>query len=116
MSRQSATKPEAKQPMTRTYLLIGVAGGIAIAIVGLASCSGGPSPEGDQHIVRNHHDFKEDPKFISPPTLGQPIYACSSNVTVKNFISGAKLEVFIDGAPAPNSSTIGQIPDPGLSF
>ena len=72
-----------------------------------------PKPQRDPHIVRNHHDFKEDPKFISPPTLGHPIYACGSAVTVQNFIPGAKIEVFINNAPAPNPTFIGQIPTPG---
>lgn len=65
------------------------------------------------HIVRRPDDLKEDRKFISPPTLGQPIYACGSAVTVKNFTPGATIDVFIDNAPAPNPSFIGQIPTPG---
>ena len=82
----------------------------------LAACHKHP-PKGahqkDPHVVRNPGDFKEDRKFISPPTLGQPIYACSSAITVQNFVPGAKIEVFIDGAPAPNPSFIGTLPSPG---
>jgi outer membrane protein assembly factor BamB len=70
----------------------------------------------DPHVVKNPGDFKEDRKFVSPPTLGQPIYACSSAITVKNFIPGAKIEVFIDGAPAPNPSFIGTFPNSGQTF
>ena len=51
----------------------------------------------DGSIEPNRGDFKEDPEFISPPTLRYPIYACASSVVVKNFIPGAKLEVFADG-------------------
>jgi outer membrane protein assembly factor BamB len=67
----------------------------------------------DPHIVRNTHDFKEDRKFVSPPTLGHPIYACGSAITVENFIPGATIDVFIDNAPAPNPSFIGQNPTAG---
>jgi outer membrane protein assembly factor BamB len=67
----------------------------------------------DPHIVRNTFDFKEDRKFVSPPTLGQPIYACGTSISVRDFVPGAKIDVFIDGAPAPNPSFIGQIPTPG---
>lgn len=95
-----------------TCLLLGV------ALLGLAACdkhgnSRGDPQQKDPHVVRNPGDFKEDPKFISAPTLGQPIYACSSAITVQNFMPGAKIEVFIDGAPAPNPSFIGVIPTPG---
>ncbi len=102
---------------------------LCAAAVNLSGCKpprGGGGPDGDPgdpthnppqqkdpHIVRNPGDFKEDPTFVSVPTLGRPIYACGSSITVENFIPGAKIEVFIDGAPAPNPSFIGQIPTPG---
>jgi hypothetical protein len=76
------------------------------------SQDGQPKGTKDPHVVRNPGDFKENPKFVSAPTLGQPIYACSGFVTVQNFIPGAKIEVFIDGAAAPNPSFIGNIPHP----
>ena len=90
---------------------------LGVALLGVGAChknghSKGPKQK-DPHVVRHHGDFKEDRKFISPPTLGQPIYACSSAITVQNFLPGAKIEVFIDGAPAPNPSFIGTIPSPG---
>lgn len=78
---------------------------LCAAALALAGC--------DPHIVRNPGDFKEDRKFVSPPTLGQPIYACGSAITVQNFIPGATIDVFIDNVPAPNPSFIGQIPTPG---
>ena len=84
----------------------------------LPSCDGDskPQPPRDPHIVPNERDFEENPRFISPPTLGHPIYACSSNVTITNFIAGATLNVFIDGSPAPNPSVVGQIPELGVNF
>jgi outer membrane protein assembly factor BamB len=89
----------------------------AIALLGLSGRDAVPQDKPpntrDPHVVRNPGDFKEDPKFVSAPTLGQPIYACSSAITVQNFIPGAKIEVFINGAPAPNPSFVGSIPTPG---
>ncbi len=98
---------------------------LSVAVLGVSGCDKrrggggggdgdsrgeGPSDTKDPHVVRNPGDFKEDPKFVSAPTLGHPIYACSSAITVQNFLPGAKIEVFIDGAPAPNPSFIGSIP------
>jgi outer membrane protein assembly factor BamB len=68
---------------------------------------------GDPHIVRNPGDLKEDRKLVSAPTLGHPIYSCGSAITVQNFLPGATINVFINNAPAPNPSFIGQIPSPG---
>ena len=94
----------------------GLARAAAVLVV-LAGCDGEPgkpSEDGrDPNIVPNPGDFTDNREFISPPTLGHPIYACSTVVTVKDFLEDATIEVFIDGAPAPNPSFIGQIPDPG---
>jgi outer membrane protein assembly factor BamB len=84
---------------------------LALALAGCQS-----RPPRDPHIVRNPGKLDENRELISPPTLGQPIYACSSNVTITNFLQHAKLNVFINGAPAPNPSVIGDIPIPGINF
>jgi outer membrane protein assembly factor BamB len=70
----------------------------------------------DPHVVPNKEDYEENPKFISPPTLAHPIYECSRNVTIKDFVKDAKLNVFINGAPAPNPTVVGQIPELGVNF
>ena len=49
------------------------------------------------NIIKDEGGRKEDPGFISPPTLRQPIYACASTVVLSNFLPGAKLEVMADG-------------------
>jgi outer membrane protein assembly factor BamB len=72
--------------------------------------------ERDPHVVPNPHDYEEDPGYISPPTVTHPIYECAHNVTIKNFIAGATLNVFINGAPAPNPTVIGTIPEIGVNF
>jgi hypothetical protein len=107
-----------------------VAAVLLCAVASLSGCHHRNSDSGqsdgeqkDPHIMRHPGDFKEDPEFVSPPTLGYPIYACGTAVTVSNFIPGAKIEVFIDGAPAPNPSftatadpALGQAHDTGMSF
>ncbi len=82
----------------------------------LSACNGGPKGPRDPHIVPNQRDYEENRNFISPPTLGHPIYACSSNVTISNFLKDATLNVFIDGSPAPNPSVVGKFPDLGVNF
>lgn len=52
----------------------------------------------DPNIVDTPDNLDEDREFISPPTLQQPIYECAQTVVVKNFIVGATLQVFVDGA------------------
>ncbi len=74
------------------------------------------SDKRDPHVVPNDPDFKENPQFISPPTLAHPIYECSRNITIKDFVKNAKLNIFINGAPAPNPTVIGQIPELGVNF
>ena len=68
--------------------------GTWLALWALGACQ--PS-EQDPHVVQNPGDLREDPSFISPPTLQYPIYACAQSVVVKGFIPGAKLDVFVDG-------------------
>src|SRR4051794_38284081 len=89
------------------FIVVGTVIALGLAAAGYAQAQRG---ERDTHVVKNPGALKEDPKFVPPPSLGQPIYACSSAITVKNFIPGAKIEVFIDGAPAPNPSFIGTLP------
>ena len=57
--------------------------------------------EDDPNVKPNDRDLQEDRENISPPTLQYPIYECASSVVVKNFIPGAKLEVFLPGNPTP---------------
>ncbi|MGR9099451.1 MAG: outer membrane protein assembly factor BamB family protein [Gammaproteobacteria bacterium] len=96
------------------------------AMAALVACdprkSDTPSNSDDPHVVRNPGGYEENREFISPPTLGQPIYICSSNVTIKNFLKDATLEVFIRDTPAGsfrpavNPSVIGTNPILGVNF
>lgn len=40
---------------------------------------------------------KEDPGFISPPQVIEPLYGCASKVSVRNSIIDAKVSLFING-------------------
>ena len=66
---------------------------------------GKPDKE-DPNIVRTPKDLKEDRSFVSPPTLQHPIYACAQTVVVKNFIVGAKLEIFVNGTSVATETGI----------
>lgn len=68
----------------------------------------------DPHIQRDGRGLEFDREFLSPPTLAQPIYACSTHVTVKNFRKDARIDVFIDGAATPSGSAIGTVPELGV--
>lgn len=105
----------------------------AIALM-LAGCPGPGKGHGDDdnegkgkgnrdpHIVRTPDNLRENPKLVSAPTLGHPIYSCGTAITVTNFLPGAKIEVFIDGVAAPHPSfigvnpAVGQTHDTGVSF
>ncbi len=82
-------------------------------------CPPDQPPEGsekDPHVIPNDGKWDEDREFISPPNLGYPIYACSTNVTITDFLEHAQLDVFINGSPAPNPSVVGVNPDLGVNF
>ncbi|MGJ0491187.1 PQQ-binding-like beta-propeller repeat protein [Methylobacter sp.] len=105
-----------------TSTLIRLAAWVFLCVVSFSG-TGQEGEHKDPHIVRHPGELKEDANFVSPPTLGFPIYACGTAITVSNYILGAKIEVFIDGSPAPNPSFIaqanpllGQTHDTGFSF
>ena len=72
--------------------------------------------ERDPHVVEGGRDIRDDPTFVSPPTLGQPIYACGSQVTVKNFRRDGAIEVYVDGGPNPVKTVNGRDGDPDIGL
>jgi hypothetical protein len=40
---------------------------------------------------------RDDPAVISPPIVTQPLYACATAVNVTGYLSGAKLDLEVDG-------------------
>lgn len=93
-----------------------IAAATLLASALLVGCNGDESQATDPHVVPNRHDFDENRALISPPNLGYPIYECAPNVTITDFLKDALLEVFIDGAPAPNPPVVGGNPDLGVNF
>ena len=83
---------------------------------GCDSDTPGENPSTDPHVIPNDGNWDEDREFISPPNLGYPIYACSTNITITDFLEHARLDVFINGMPAPNPSVPGVDPDLGVNF
>jgi hypothetical protein len=69
----------------------------------------------EDEVDRQRLDIKDDPGFISPPYLQEPLYQCASAVTVRGFIPHAKIDIEVDGSIVI-SQTAG-FPEPsGQSF
>lgn len=49
-------------------------------------------------VNRQRLDIRDDPVFISPPYLEEPLYQCASAVTVHGFIPHAKINIEVDGS------------------
>jgi len=72
-----------------------------VLLAPLVACNGSDRASKDPHVVPRPDNLREDRSFISAPTLRFPIYACGTTVLVKDFIPGARLDVFLDGNPTP---------------
>ena len=71
-------------------------------------------------VSRKELRLKGDPKLLSPPILHEPIYQCAIAVTVRGYVTDAKIDVQVNGAtvatvsggsPWPNGVTI-PLPNP----
>lgn len=62
---------------------------------------------GWQEIDRREADIKDDPELLTPPVVMQP-YRCATAVQVLGGVSGATIEVEVNGAPA-GSATVGAV-------
>src|SRR5262245_6374570 len=71
-------------------------------------------------VSRKELRLKDDPKLLSPPILDEPIYQCAVAVTVRGYVTDAKIDVQVNGAtvatvpggaPWPNGITI-PLPNP----
>ena len=49
-------------------------------------------------IKRDRLEVKDDPKFLSPPLIDEPLYQCGTAVTVRGYVLDAKIELEVDGA------------------
>ncbi len=74
----------------------------------------------DPNIVKNEKDYDEDKTYLSPPRLGFPIYACSTNVTVTSYIHKAEIDVEVNGnvihTQAVSHPSVGTNIDLGAAF
>ncbi|MES1240618.1 MAG: hypothetical protein ABUT39_03270 [Acidobacteriota bacterium] len=61
-----------------------------------AACKAPPTGGGVVIVV----DVQDDPSFISPPIVIDPLYQCAQKVAVRGGILNAQLELFINGSPA----------------
>ncbi len=90
---------------------------LAFSLIG-SGCdpSAGPAVDDDPHVRPNGHNYEENRSLISPPTVLHPLYVCASNVAVKHFLKGARIDVFIAGNPTPIGTAIGEFPTIGVNI
>ncbi|HZP85689.1 MAG TPA: PQQ-binding-like beta-propeller repeat protein [Burkholderiales bacterium] len=83
--------------------LFGAVAGLLLAFAPWAQAQ----DEKDPHVQQGGERFKDNREVVSPLILQKPIYACTDTVVVKGFVTGAKLEVIVDGASTPAGTKIG---------
>ena len=82
---------------------------IALALIGplFNGCGGDPPPKqeggGEEVPVP---DTRPDPKVSSPITIIPPLLNCGESVTVRGFVSQAKIRIYVNGSE--RGSDIGQ--------
>ena len=71
-------------------------------------------------VERERLDLQENPEFLSPPVIVEPLYQCATTVTVQSYAPGAEIEIEVEGSivatepggsPWPNGVTI-SLPNP----
>jgi hypothetical protein len=66
-------------------------------------------------VNRERLELKDDPHFLSPPIVDEPLYQCATTVTVLSYAPNAKIEVEVAGSILP--SVPGGLPWPnGISI
>ena len=48
-------------------------------------------------VSRKKLDFKDDPKYLSPPIIAEPLYQCATIVVVHSYVPNANIELELDG-------------------
>ncbi len=48
-------------------------------------------------VSRRERDFKENPEFLSPPVIVEPLYQCAISVTIISYVPNADIDVEVDG-------------------
>lgn len=66
----------------------------------------------DSKIVnRRELELEDDPSFLSPPIVDEPLYQCATAVTVLSYVPDAEIEVEIDGSVLPGIPGNFPLPD-----
>ncbi|WP_440947795.1 hypothetical protein ACSAZL_05970 [Methanosarcina sp. T3] len=56
----------------------------------------------DSKVVnRNELELEDDPSFLSPPIVEEPLYQCATAVTVYSYVPDAEIEIEVDGSVLP---------------
>jgi len=84
---------------------------IVLALIGplFNGCKGDPPPNQEGGTEIDARDTKNDPHVSSPITIIPPLLSCGESVTVRGFVSGAKLRIYVNGSE--HGSDTGQDPD-----
>jgi outer membrane protein assembly factor BamB len=87
----------------RTVLFAGAA-----LLVGMACLPASGQPrDDDPHIVEDGRGIQDSRGgFVSPPSLGRPIYGCGARVTVKDFFDDADIEIYVDSDGLPDFGAV----------
>jgi len=49
-------------------------------------------------VERERLDLQENPEFLSPPVIVEPLYQCATAVTVQSYAPGAEIEIEVEGS------------------
>src|SRR5262245_51620706 len=84
---------------------------IVLVLIGplFNGCKGEPPPNQEGGSEVPAPDTKNDPHVSSPIRIITPLLKCGESVTVRGFVSGAKLRIYVNGSE--HGSDIGQDPD-----
>jgi hypothetical protein len=82
-----------------------------VAVLALASGCGDPPPEQEGGREQQRPDAIPDRGVLSPLIIVPPLLDCGESVTVKGFVSTARIRVYIDGNPTPSADETGRDPE-----
>lgn len=84
---------------------------IALTLIGtlLNGCGGDPPPNQEGGGEVRTPDVKPDPNVSSPITIIPPLLRCGESVTVRGFVAGSKLRIYVNNVE--HGSDIGHDPD-----
>jgi outer membrane protein assembly factor BamB len=73
---------------------------LLLAWAGMAAVNAQPPDEPkDPNVQPGGSRFQDNPRVLSAPILRKPLYACADTVVVRGYVPGARIKVYIGGAP-----------------